>query len=79
MQRLVGTSGKVHGVAYRSTDESKNPIIISQGHRVSIDTAVKLTKACIRDFRIPEPIRQADQRSRTLVRKYYDAPAPSDK
>lgn len=77
LQPLVGDSGKVWGIAYRSTDESKNPIIISVGHRVSTETAIKVTKACIRKFRIPEPIRMADQKSRTLVREIYDNPPSS--
>ena len=28
--------------------------------------------ACITQFRIPEPIRQADLRSRALVKQFYD-------
>ena len=43
-------------MAYRSTNDSKNPIIISIGHRVSSETAVKVVKACIKKFRIPEPV-----------------------
>jgi len=61
---LKGDSGKVWGIALRSTDESKNPLIVSQGHRVSLQTAIDATLACIGKFRIPEPIRQADLRSR---------------
>jgi len=56
MIELVGDSGRKWGIAYRSTNDSKNPIIISVGHRVSLDTALKVTKACIRKFRIPEPV-----------------------
>jgi len=33
---LVGDSGKTWGVALRSTNESSNPVIVSQGHRVSL-------------------------------------------
>ena len=69
---LVGDSGKTWGAALRSTEESKNPVIVSQGHRVSFDTAIKATLACITKYRIPEPIRQADLRSRALVKQFYD-------
>lgn len=69
---LVGQSGKTWGVALRSTDASSNPVIVSQGHRVSLQTAIDATMACIRGVRIPEPIRQADLRSRALVRQFYD-------
>lgn len=70
---LVGLSGKVWGAALRSTDRDSQPLIVSQGHRVSLDTALKATMACIRGDRIPEPIRQADLRSRQLVKKHYDS------
>ena len=69
---LVGTSGKVWGAALRSTNDSKNPIIISVGHRITLSTAIRVVKACILKFRIPEPIRCADLKSRTLVKQYYD-------
>ena len=69
---LVGKSGKVWGAALRSTTESKNPIIISVGHRITLKTSIDVVKACIKKFRIPEPIRNADLKSRTLVKKYYD-------
>ena len=69
---LVGDSGKTWGVALRSTDQSSKPVIVSQGHRVSLQTAIDATLACIRGVRIPEPIRQADLRSRVLVKKFYD-------
>ena len=69
---LVGDSGKTWGVSLRSTNESSNPIIVSQGHRVSLQTAIDATMACIRGVRIPEPIRQADLRSRQLVKQHYD-------
>ena len=69
---LTGTSGKVWGAALRATDDSKNPLIISIGHRVSLETALEVTQACITNFRIPEPIRQADKRSRAIVKQVYD-------
>ena len=69
---LVGESGKVWGVALRATDNAKNPLIVSIGHRVSLETAIKCTKACIDKVKIPEPIRQADLRSRQKVREIYD-------
>lgn len=69
---LIGTSGKVWGAALRSTKDSKNPIIISVGHRITLDTAIKVVKSCIHKYRIPEPIRCADLKSRSLVKQYYD-------
>ncbi|KFQ62569.1 Endonuclease V, partial [Pelecanus crispus] len=53
---LTGTSGRVLGMVLRSCNSSK-PLYISVGHRVSLETAVRLVKSCCR-YRIPEPIRQ---------------------
>ncbi|NXK96784.1 ENDOV Endonuclease, partial [Formicarius rufipectus] len=76
---LTGTSGTVLGMvssldlcfvnaqALRSCSSSK-PLYVSVGHRVSLDTAVRLVQSCCR-YRIPEPIRQADIRSREYIRK----------
>jgi len=72
--KLTGESGKVWGAAYRATDEAKNPLIISIGHRVSLETSLACTAACIGKFKIPEPIRQADLRSREKVKEIYDKP-----
>jgi deoxyribonuclease V len=36
-----------------------NPLIISTGHRVSLDTAVELVLQCLTRYRLPEPTRQA--------------------
>lgn len=41
----------------RSYNNSSKPLYVSVGHRVSLDTAVRLVRGCCR-FRIPEPIRQ---------------------
>jgi len=36
-----------------------NPLFISPGHRISVDTATKLVLDCVRGYRLPEPTRQA--------------------
>lgn len=41
----------------RSTDGCVKPIFISIGHRISLDTAVKIVKMTCK-YRMPEPIRQ---------------------
>jgi len=67
---LIGDSGVCHGWALKSTDDSNNPIYISSGHRISQKLALDLSKS-VCDYRIPEPVRQADLRSRNYIRKYY--------
>ncbi|XP_025937795.1 endonuclease V [Apteryx rowi] len=70
---LTGTSGKVLGMVLRSYNNSSKPLYISVGHRVCLETAVHLVKSCCR-YRIPEPIRQADIRSREYIRKQPSSP-----
>ncbi|XP_072793198.1 endonuclease V isoform X1 [Taeniopygia guttata] len=70
---LTGTSGKVLGMVLRSCSNSSRPLYVSVGHRVSLGMAVRLVRACCR-FRVPEPIRQADIRSREYLRKQPCAP-----
>ncbi|KLJ02469.1 deoxyribonuclease V [Luteimonas sp. FCS-9] len=38
-----------------------NPLIVSPGHRVSIDGALDWTLRCLRGYRLPEPTRLADR------------------
>ncbi|XP_050175257.1 endonuclease V isoform X11 [Myiozetetes cayanensis] len=70
---LTGTSGRVLGMALRSYHNSSKPLYVSVGHRVSLDTAVRLVGSCCR-YRVPEPIRQADIRSREYIRKQLCPP-----
>ncbi|KAG7259154.1 hypothetical protein CRUP_010327 [Coryphaenoides rupestris] len=64
---LTTASGKVLGKALRSSDSSTKPVYVSVGHKISLETAVRLTHSCCR-YRVPEPIRQADIRSREYLR-----------
>jgi deoxyribonuclease V len=47
------------GVVLR-TQKGIRPVFVSIGHRVDLDSAVKLVVACCTRYRIPEPTRQAD-------------------
>ncbi|HTT07248.1 MAG TPA: deoxyribonuclease V [Gammaproteobacteria bacterium] len=47
------------GAALRTRTGVK-PVYVSNGHRVSLDTAIELVLACTPRFRLPEPIRHAD-------------------
>lgn len=70
---LVGTSGRVWGAALRTTDPAEGgdfkPLLISIGHGVTLETAVSMTRQCCR-HRVPEPVRQADLRSREWLRRH---------
>ncbi|CAJ1972146.1 unnamed protein product [Sphenostylis stenocarpa] len=65
---LVGCSGRIWGVAMRSSQGSIKPIFISIGHRISLHTAIMIVQMTCK-YRVPEPIRQADIRSRDYIRK----------
>lgn len=45
--------------AVARTRESKKPIFVTPGHKVSIQTAVKIVLNCSPKYRVPEPLRQA--------------------
>lgn len=66
---LTGYSGQTLGVAMRSTESSLKPIFVSIGHRVSLDTAIIIIKMTC-NYRVPEPVRQADIRSRQYLQKH---------
>lgn len=67
---LVGKDDFVYGCVLRSTSNSPNPIILSVGHNVLLTTAIKIVSHCCK-FRIPEPVRLADQLSREYLRLHY--------
>ena len=70
---LVGESGKTWGAALRCTPESKKPVFVSIGHKVDLETALRIVKLSIGKYRIPEPIRQADLRGRQKVKDLFDS------
>nr|CAB3242567.1 endonuclease V [Phallusia mammillata] len=67
---IISGKGETIGMAVRTSIDGKNPVYISPGNKCSMETAVDIVTKCSR-FRIPEPIRQADMRSRELLRKSY--------
>lgn len=72
--KLAGKSGKVWGAALCGTAGVKNPVYVSVGHKVSLDASVAIAQACSL-YRVPEPIRQADLRSRQVIRQWEAAGA----
>jgi len=48
--------------AMRSCDKAPNPVYVSPGHLITMETAVWLVKLCCK-YRIPEPIRQVTRTS----------------
>eukprot|EP00057_Strongylocentrotus_purpuratus_P023703 XP_011678177.1 PREDICTED: endonuclease V [Strongylocentrotus purpuratus] len=73
---LIGESGKTWGKALRSCEKTINPIYVSVGHRISVETAIILVQVCCQ-YRIPEPVRQADMRSREYLRQTFPEHYPA--
>ncbi|PVH47403.1 hypothetical protein PAHAL_4G053800 [Panicum hallii] len=65
---LTGESGTTWGAAMLSCSGSSKPVYISIGHRISLDSATAVVKMCCK-YRVPEPTRQADIRSKVFLQK----------
>lgn len=61
-------NGERIGAAVRTRDGVR-PVYVSQGNRVSLETAVRLTLAVSDGFRIPGPTREADRFASEVKRK----------
>ncbi|KAJ9594047.1 hypothetical protein L9F63_014524 [Diploptera punctata] len=64
---LETTSGTILGLALKTSASSSKPVYVSIGHMFSLQTAAWIVYHCSK-YRIPEPIRQADIRSREFLR-----------
>ncbi len=60
------------GMVLRTRDRVR-PIYVTQGHRVSLGTAVKLVRKCLDGYRIPKPTREADHYVGELRRAYQQS------
>jgi deoxyinosine 3'endonuclease (endonuclease V) len=67
--KLVGDSGRVWAAGLKSGKDSSDPLIVSVGHRISLDTALKIVDLCS-SSRVPEPIRVADKTSRIIIKDF---------
>jgi len=65
------------GAAVRTRD-GVTPVYVSQGNRVSLETAIRLTLAVSDGFRIPRPTREADHFASAVKRKLL-AQSPCEK
>jgi len=61
--------GETVGVVLRTRDLVR-PIYVTIGHRISLESAVRIVAQCVDGFRIPKPTREADHWVRDLRRAY---------
>ncbi|TRY76893.1 hypothetical protein TCAL_09581 [Tigriopus californicus] len=69
---LMDTSGRILGLALKTTAQSSKPVFVSVGHRVTLNTAKRVVLA-VSTYRVPEPIRHADMISREFIRQRVNA------
>lgn len=58
IEYLYDNRGKIIGACVRTKDSVK-PVYVSVGHRVSLETAIRIVLRCCRGYRLPEPTRYA--------------------
>jgi len=68
---LLSPTGETIGMLLRTRDRV-TPVVVSVGHRVSLDEAVRFVLSVCGKFRIPDPIRVVD-----AVSKGHTPPKPS--
>jgi deoxyribonuclease V len=56
---------EIVGAVLRTRDDTR-PLFISSGHMIDLDTSLRLILGCIRNYRIPEPLRCADAFSKKM-------------
>ena len=67
--KLTKTNGDTIAYALKTGSATENnPIFVSIGHKISIETAVRIVNEYIK-FKVPEPIRNSDIKSRDILRK----------
>ena len=64
---LIGKTGTIYGVALKTSDNASNPMYVSIGHKISLNTAREIVlKTCI--YKNPEPIRNSDIKSKIYLK-----------
>ena len=70
---LMDGHGQKIGSVIR-TKPRTNPLFVSPGHKISVDSAARLVQNCLRGYRLPEPTRQAHN----LITSYKITPDKID-
>ena len=65
---LADREGHVLARAMKLDSKSTRPIYVSVGHGISLETACRVVRRCMR-YRVPEPLRAADQHARKIAAK----------
>jgi len=63
---IKGQTGTLYGAAVKTSNESKNPLYVSVGSYISLDTCVEII-VNISKHRFPEPMRKAETLAKNLI------------
>jgi len=66
---LKGESGYIYGAALRTTENSENPVHVTIGNKISLQTAINITLNCCVN-RTPEPIRGSNKVAKDELYNY---------
>jgi deoxyinosine 3'endonuclease (endonuclease V) len=64
---LIGQSGFVYGAALKSSENASNPLYVSIGHAICLETAIEFVVNTSL-YRVPEPIRNSDIKSKLVFK-----------
>ncbi len=67
--------GKQVGLILRTRAGTK-PLYLSPGHRITLEESREIILGCLRKYRIPQPLRRADQLTRCLRTRACHPPPP---
>jgi deoxyribonuclease V len=73
----IYVNGELRGRAFR-TRKGCRPIYISPGHRVSLESSVRIVRSLLRGYKLPEPLRLAHNYANQIKRevmRYGNRPA----
>ena len=68
---IIGKSGTNYGAAVKTGKSSNNPLYVTIGSYISLETAIDIVINCSK-HRLPEPVRRADIYSKNMLQQYKD-------
>jgi endonuclease V len=66
---IVGDSKTIYGAAVKTSDSSANPIYVTVGNFITLETSINIIINCSH-FRMPEPIRKAERETKNKLSIY---------
>ncbi len=74
----IEADGQKLGAAFQSKPKTE-PFFISPGHKIDLETAIEIARACLGEGRLPEPIQLAHDASQEAAQSYKSKPTSQKK